>query len=365
MVKKWKEKAILDAQKRIKKTSKLRKKAAKEAIAEDQKLTKLFSKHGTGTAHRSAPSSLHATVRSNSAVSSLSGKSHFLEPKPYSAHFTITSENKKLFMSGVAKKIRQKSREATPLEKGEFKVRHFDSDGTRSVRSLSGLKRDPHVMYVRGRFDGSVSSTDSGNSRDDLFKVYPKAPDAVSRALSEPDFFYNGDSGIDMPDSPEPCDRASIFERPGFGSVAFMNHRVLSSLPQDCYDIKEDMVQTDERNMKKGKGKSQSKRREDGGSIGTVGSLAVRMKDLPWGDDIVDDLPSHSDLELFLAAHKLSEYFMLFRQEDIDLQSLMLLSEKDLKDIGLPMGPRRKLLEAVNKRKDALNKSGTIIDTPL
>jgi len=65
-----------------------------------------------------------------------------------------------------------------------------EGDGQRTVRSLSGLRRDSEVMYV-GAYDkkGKGSYPDS-RSMSDL----------QNDALSEP---------------------ASIFDRPGFGSVAF------------------------------------------------------------------------------------------------------------------------------------------------
>ena len=34
--------------------------------------------------------------------------------------------------------------------------------------------------------------------------------------------------------------------------------------------------------------------------------------------------------------------------EEVDLASLMILEEADLKDIGLPMGPRKKLLKVTH-----------------
>src|SRR3546814_8546198 len=37
----------------------------------------------------------------------------------------------------------------------------------------------------------------------------------------------------------------------------------------------------------------------------------------------------------------------VFRKEEVDLQGLTLLSELDLKDMGLPLGPRKRLLSAI------------------
>lgn len=68
-----------------------------------------------------------------------------------------------------------------------------------------------------------------------------------------------------------------------------------------------------------------------------------------------DDNPNAS-LERFLTAWGLKEYIPLFEEQKIDLDSLMLLTENDLKSLNLPLGPYRKLVTAINERKTALEK---------
>jgi len=75
-----------------------------------------------------------------------------------------------------------------------------EGDGQRTVRSLSGLRRDSEVMYVgafdkKGKVEGVIYPTDS----------------LANRSLSEPEYLHN--EALAEP--------ASIFDRPGFGSVAF------------------------------------------------------------------------------------------------------------------------------------------------
>merc|ERR1711879_1027144 len=111
---------------------------------------------------------------------------------------------------------------------------------------------------------------------------------------------------------------SSIFNRPGFGSVAFRHSisafNAMSVRDED--DYKED-------------------------SIGSAGSLATRsnksqerrQRQQIWEeeDELSDDL---SDDE--------SDYTSL----------LMFLSEADLSDsLGMPLGPRKKLMKAVADRK--------------
>lgn len=52
-----------------------------------------------------------------------------------------------------------------------------------------------------------------------------------------------------------------------------------------------------------------------------------------------------------------------FKKQQIDLDTLMLLTESDLKSLGLPLGPFRKLVIAIQERKTALANPGTIYDS--
>jgi len=82
-------------------------------------------------------------------------------------------------------------------------------------------------------------------------------------------------------------------------------------------------------------------------------------------DETTENPPQWSPLQLFLMSAGLSEYVSCFVREDIDLQALMLLTEDDLKSLGLGMGPRKKLLKAINDRKAALENPGEVSDSRL
>ena len=56
---------------------------------------------------------------------------------------------------------------------------------------------------------------------------------------------------------------------------------------------------------------------------------------------------------------------MTLSRQQMDMEALMLCGEEDLKEIGLPMGPRKKILDAVNKRRHTLERPGIIIDSLL
>lgn len=54
-----------------------------------------------------------------------------------------------------------------------------------------------------------------------------------------------------------------------------------------------------------------------------------------------------------------------FEEQKIDLDTLMLLTENDMKSLNLPLGPYRKLVNAVNERKTALENPGEVVDSRL
>ncbi|XP_066570488.1 phospholipase DDHD2 isoform X2 [Amia ocellicauda] len=56
-------------------------------------------------------------------------------------------------------------------------------------------------------------------------------------------------------------------------------------------------------------------------------------------------------LEEALERMDLMEYSNLFRKEELDIESLALCTENDLKDMGIPLGPRKKILCFMRKRE--------------
>eukprot|EP01114_Cavostelium_apophysatum_P012946 TRINITY_DN3026_c0_g1_i3.p1 TRINITY_DN3026_c0_g1~~TRINITY_DN3026_c0_g1_i3.p1 ORF type:complete len:825 (-),score=196.16 TRINITY_DN3026_c0_g1_i3:49-2523(-) len=68
-------------------------------------------------------------------------------------------------------------------------------------------------------------------------------------------------------------------------------------------------------------------------------------------------MDADSELEMFLTGLELAKYLILFRKEEIDFDILRTLDETDLEKIGIPLGPRHKILSALhntqyNGRKD-------------
>ncbi|XP_014207988.1 ankyrin repeat and SAM domain-containing protein 4B isoform X2 [Copidosoma floridanum] len=98
-------------------------------------------------------------------------------------------------------------------------------------------------------------------------------------------------------------------------------------------------------------------------SIGSAGSLARRQS--MWDDDLLSEDDETDEewtpLQRFLVANNLSSIHAILESEQIDLEALMLLTESDVAALKLPLGPRRKLLHAIASRKKALETQETVI----
>jgi len=57
-------------------------------------------------------------------------------------------------------------------------------------------------------------------------------------------------------------------------------------------------------------------------------------------------------LDAWLTAHGLSEFEEVFRQNQVDLKTLLILTDSDLKELDLPFGPRKRILNAIAELKN-------------
>lgn len=73
----------------------------------------------------------------------------------------------------------------------------------------------------------------------------------------------------------------------------------------------------------------------------------------------------YGPLERFLTAFGLREYLPKFTEQKIDLDTLVILTEGDLKSLNLPIGSHRKLVNAINERKSVLENPGELKDSIL
>ncbi|CAL1294846.1 unnamed protein product [Larinioides sclopetarius] len=319
LVQRLKEKSVYDAEKRVKQYRKLQVKAAKRAEKEERERT----------AARKENRSINAPKFSDIVNS---GEKRDVVPQ----RATSTDRRKKSVVFRPGDILRRDS---------DPDIRPFDAQSvlTRTTRSDSTKESDDRTPSP-DRPGSDTQSSDDANS----------------------DVLQTADSGIgdEIQDG-----HVSIFDRPGFGTVSFRNS-VLHLTAMDNHPGRDG-----NRNLIP----DLHCRNATNDSIGSASSLVRRH--ITWEDeyDEEDDEGSEEDedlsndeedcaeepLSLLLAAVGLSEYLPLFQSEQIDLEALSLLSEEDLKALGMPLGPRRKLGRAVQERIKIMQDPGVVQDSPL
>lgn len=218
-------------------------------------------------------------------------------------------------------------------EEPEFKIGAIEG-GKRSVRSISGLRRDSEILYVpkyddvngkRAGLDGVFTENERRTQR----KSFAGVP--TGRILTDTT------NKVDEDALPYQTIRGSIFERPGFGGLAF-RHSVAAFA---------DKQQSNTSNKNTGRS-----------SVDGTRSSDTRNKPNEYDHDDIDTDESEEEemppIYFFLAAIGLEEFISAFLKEKFDLDSLMLVSEKDLIDMNIPRGHRLKLMRAIAERKEAL-----------
>uniref|UniRef100_A0A8B9SWE5 USH1 protein network component sans n=1 Tax=Anas platyrhynchos TaxID=8839 RepID=A0A8B9SWE5_ANAPL len=245
-------------------------------------------------------------------------------------------------------------------------------DAERRIKDCVKLQKKHHERmekrYRKEMSDNSDTMSFSSYSSSTLSKKFQHIPkewtrrnirdmfltdeDTVSRAISDPGLHMDSahsevstDSGHD-----------SLFNRPGLGTMVFRRNYVSSEGDTDGLGVK----------LRSRLQRSPSLN----DSIGSANSLQERnAEDLPWDevelglDD--DDEPDTSPLETFLASLHMFEFISILKKEKIDLEALMLCSDNDLKSINIPLGPRKKIVDAIQRRRQTLERPDVIVDTEL
>lgn len=263
-----------------------------------------------------------------------------------------------MFQATLHATARGKTKIQKKLEKkkqgdGTFKIYE---DGRKSVRSLSGLQLGNDVMFLKqGTY---VNQKDRG--RRNVRDMFPRDNED---AISKPDLH-----GADMDHSEVSTDSGhdSLFNRPGLGTMVFRRNYVSGGL----FGIGSHDDGSGRAPSVRLRSRLQRSPSVDEDSIGSARSLLARnMEELPWDevelglDD--DDEPENSPLEVFLAAHSMNEFIPIFKREKIDLDALLLCSDNDLKSIHIPLGPRKKIIDACKRRLDTMEDPDSIEDTEL
>src|SRR3978361_903161 len=58
-----------------------------------------------------------------------------------------------------------------------------------------------------------------------------------------------------------------------------------------------------------------------------------------------------SSLSAWLKSYDLEQFLKIFEENEVDLVTLRVLTENDLKELGLPFGPRKRILNLLNEEK--------------
>ncbi|KAF0032754.1 Usher syndrome type-1G protein homolog isoform X1 [Scophthalmus maximus] len=342
LVGKLKDRAFRDAERRMKECMKMQKK---------------HHKHMERKFHKEASEASASDVMSFSSYSS-SSISHKLRGFN-AATVSVPYSQATLHATNRGKTKIQKKLEKRKQGDGTFKIYE---DGRKSVRSLSGLQLGNDVMFVKqGTY---VNPKDRGrrNIRDMFSR---NDDDAISRAMSEPDL-HGPD--VDYSEISTDSGHDSLFNRPGLGTMVFRRNYVSGGM-FDLGGQDEASVDRSGNNVRL-RSRLQQYPSLDADSIGSARSLQERnVEDLPWDDVELglddDDEPETSPLEVFLASQSMGEFSSIFKREKIDLEALLLCSDHDLKSIHIPLGPRKKILDACNRRLETIEDPDCIEDTEL
>uniref|UniRef100_A0A8C6SCU1 Ankyrin repeat and sterile alpha motif domain containing 4B n=1 Tax=Neogobius melanostomus TaxID=47308 RepID=A0A8C6SCU1_9GOBI len=216
--------------------------------------------------------------------------------------------------------------------------------GSLAARVKDTLQRmgtkDKGPMQASGA-GSNVIFRKSENAKPDFLGVFNEQDETI---LEETESNYNEDADEDVQVKP------SIFNRPGLGGLIFQQNSGFESdeLPSGGVNLDyllENMIEA-----------------EDELTLDDDGNLPWEQEDLGL-DDVEDE--DTSPLDAFLSSISLPEFALAFSKEHLDLEALMLCSDDDLKGIRIQLGPRKKILEAIARRKHALESPGIMHDSCL
>ncbi|PAA88190.1 hypothetical protein BOX15_Mlig014323g2 [Macrostomum lignano] len=289
-------------------------------------------------------------------------------PRPFSEYLTSARSNRSRYTFGAARKVVSHHRQQQQQQNSAGGSNKDYGDYNDGNLALSASSQSSDIVYARTSADGRS---------------------ILSGPVSEPDMQQQQDAGL--------------FERPGFGSVAFFHRhprtapsqaalmaKTLSSL-KDAPPLGQQPQPQPHPMLLQPPSPSYSRRSGAADSIGTSGSLLRRWRDLPWSGEDLDNLEDdyeydddnddvdgrlgggkgtlrprkQADLELFLTCLGLPDCMPALAREQIDLDSLSLCTDADLQTLGLPLGPRRKILEAMQRRRVAFERRDCLVDLRL
>ena len=237
------------------------------------------------------------------------------------------------------------------------------------MRSLSGLQLGNDVMFLKQGTYANPRERSRLNIRDMFPSDNDDDVETASRTMSDPGLYEAAYSEISADSG-----RDSLFMRPGLGTMVFRRNYMSGGMfgigGRDEGSVAGSEPLGRAPNVRLRGRLPQRSPSLDEDSIGSALSLQERnLQELPWEEADVgldeDMEPDSSPLETFLASQSLSEFMSIFRKEKIDLEALLLCSDQDLTSIHIPLGPRKKLLDACKRRLDTIEDPEAIEDTEL
>lgn len=220
-----------------------------------------------------------------------------------------------------------------------------------TLGSLSkGIKGTFKMKFKKNKDTAEQVGKESGSRQKNVMEVFreeEEEEDTVSGDLKDQLQFPAEEEGSGQHDS--------ILHRPGLGSVVFRRNRAPG--PDSTSDGERQLAFHMSGELLQRQGAAQTDEAE-----------ADEEGDLPWDEDAVaweEDTADATPLEVFLQCHHLEELLPFFTREQMDLEALMLCSDEDLQSIQMQLGPRKKVLNAVSRRKQVLQQPGQLVDTSL
>ncbi|XP_037113143.1 ankyrin repeat and SAM domain-containing protein 4B isoform X2 [Syngnathus acus] len=217
---------------------------------------------------------------------------------------------------------------------------------------------------LKGTLQKKLGKKDTGTLQRDANVIFLKQEDAASENAEFLDIFDERDERMlqdegelgygDDDDESAGQVKQSIFNRPGLGGLIFMKRMSLDT---------DDVAGGNNENLGYLVENDKIEGEED--LSGFEGNADTEV---PWEQDdlgLDEEEEETSPLDAFLSSVSLPEFALAFTREHLDLEALMLCSDQDLKGIRIQLGPRKKILEAVARRKNALARPGALGDSGL
>ncbi|XP_070269806.1 ankyrin repeat and SAM domain-containing protein 4B [Myotis yumanensis] len=219
--------------------------------------------------------------------------------------------------------------------------------------SLSkGIKGTFKIQFKKNKDTAEQGGKGCRNGQRNVMEVFSE----------EEEDTFSGESREKLSAEDSCAQHESILSRPGLGNIVFRRNRILS--PEDMSDDKRELEFKMSSELFQRQGAAQPEEAEadeegDGNNLEEA---------LPWDEDVVEweeDVGDATPLEVFLQSHHLEQFLPFFMREQIDLEALLLCSDEDLQSIQMQLGPRKKVLNAINRRKQVLQQPGQLVDTSL